>query len=355
MRIVLIVKTMHLRWLKRMEWACLALLALVLGGCAILQPAPEKPPEPKLLSRAASIFSGLEKYVIVTAKPGDTFSSLAAKHMRNTSLGWMIADINGVDVLKPGQTLVIPVIPLERGGLTPAGYQTVPILTYHKLSENGADAVTVTRKSFDDQMMFLKKHGYNVISLDDFYDFLELREPLPRKSVVITFDDGWRSTYDIAYPILRKYGYPATLFVYTDFINEGGGGMTWSILQEMQKGGVSIQSHTKSHRYLNKLSGKETFRTYFEAVKEELDDSAKIIKKHLNTDVKYLAYPYGEMNDLVAALAEKLGYRGALTVERDGNPCFISPYRVNRSMIYGNFDLEDFEKNLKVFNHQGLK
>lgn len=347
--------TSHPHGRKRIGLACLAVAALVLSGCAFLQPAPETLREPQIQTRGTSIFADLEKYVIVTAKPGDSFDSLAATHLQNASLGWMIADINGIDSFKPGQALVIPLVPLERCGLSPGGRQTVPILTYHKLSENGADAVTVTRKAFDDQMLYLKNHGYKVISLDDFFDFLELKEPLPRKSVVITFDDGWRSTYDIAFPILKKYGYPSTLFVYTDFVSEGGGGMTWAILREMQKGGVSIQSHTKSHRYLNKLSGKESFRAYFDAIWEELDDSAKIIRKHLNTDIKYLAYPYGETSDLVAALAQKTGYRGALTVERDGNSCFVSPYRVHRSMIYGNFDLEDFEKNLKIFNHQELK
>jgi peptidoglycan/xylan/chitin deacetylase (PgdA/CDA1 family) len=80
-----------------------------------------------------------------------------------------------------------------------------------------------------------------------------------------------------------------------------------------------------------------------------------IIRQHLGTEVKYLAYPYGETNHLVIALAEKLGYRGALTVERESNPSFVNRYRVNRSMVYGSFDLEDFSKNLKIFNKQALQ
>ena len=339
------------QFLRRIELACLAMIVLVITGCALLHSMPERPaePQPKLT------LSLPQKFVIVTAQSGDSFSSLAAKYLRNPSLGWMIAEVNGIDVLNPWQVLVIPLSPLERDGFTPQGYQTVPILTYHKFSDNGADALTVTRKSFEDQMRFLKNHEYKVISLDEFYDFLELRQPIPRKSVVITFDDGWRSAYDIAFPILKKYGYPATLFVYTDFISEGGNGMTWAILREMMKGGISIQSHTKSHRNLDRRVGRESFRKYFDSIKEELDESARIIKRHLNTDVKYLAYPYGGTNDLVVALVEKLGYRGALTVERHGNPCFAPRYRVKRSMVNGNFDLEDFANNLKVFNYQVLK
>jgi len=341
-----------------MEMICLAVMLFVVTGCALFSPRPDGALEPQTAPvelKPDSPLLPLQNYAIVTARKGDTLSSVAARHLGDSSSGWMIAEINGIADLKPGQVLMIPLHPLERGGLTPRGHQTVPILTYHKFSENVSDAVTVTRKSFEDQMRFLKNKGYKVISLDEFFDFLELKEPIPRKSVVITFDDGWRSTYDIAFPILKKYGYPSTLFVYTDFINEGGNGMTWAILKEMMSGGVSIQSHTKSHRYLDRRQGKESFKKYFDAVKEELDDSAKIIRRHLNIEVRYLAYPYGDTNHLVAAVAEKLGYRGALTVERDGNPCFVHRFRVKRSMIYGNFDLDDFEKNLKVFSFQAVK
>ena len=341
-----------------MKLFCLVVLVLALTGCAFFQSRPEGPavqqPEHVVL-QPDSPLAPLQNFSVATVQSGDSFSSLAAKYLGDSKLGWVIAEINGVDVVKPGQVLIIPQSRLDRCGLTSRGFQTVPILTYHKFSDNVSDAVTVTRKAFEDQMRFLKTHGYRVISLDEFFDFVELKEPVPRKSVVITFDDGWRSTYDIAFPILKKYGYPATLFVYTDFVSEGGSGMTWTILREMMNGGVSIQSHTKSHRYLDRRLAKESFRKYFDSVKEELDESAKIIKRHLNADVKYLAYPYGDTNHLVAALAEKLGYRGAFTVERDGNPCFVHRYRIKRSMIYGNFDLEDFEKNLKVFNAQALK
>ena len=330
--------------LRHIELACLSTIVLAMTGCALFQPGPEIPIEPLT-----------HEFTVVTAQPGDSFSSLAEKHLRNPSLGWIIEEVNGVDALNPGQVLIIPLYPLERGGITPRGYQTVPILTYHKFSETSTDVVTVTRKAFEDQMRFLKNHGYRIISLDEFFDFLELKEPIPRKSIVITIDDGWRSAYDIAFPILKRYGYPVTLFVYTDFITDSGKTMNWAILREMAKGGVSIQCHTKTHRYLDRRIGRETFAQYFESIKKELAESAVIIRRHLGTEVKYLAYPYGETNDVVIALLEKLGYRGALTVERESNPCFVNRYRVNRSMVYGNFDLEDFANNLKVFNNQALQ
>jgi len=230
----------------------------------------------------------------------------------------------------------------------------IPVLTYHKFSKNKSDNMTVTEKAFEEQMRFLKQQGYRVISMNEFFNFLELKSPIPKKSVVITIDDGWRSTYEIAFPILKKYGYPATLFVYTDLISPNDETLGWDLIRKMAQGGIDVQGHTKTHRKLER-SGQESLREFFEAVKRELTESAKIIKRHLNKDVQYLAYPYGDTNTLVIALLMRLGYRGAFTVERGSNPFFTHPHRLKRSMIYGHFDLQDFEKNLTYFSDEALR
>jgi peptidoglycan/xylan/chitin deacetylase (PgdA/CDA1 family) len=313
------------------------LLALLVAGCAMPQPRPQVQTFPN--------------FVAVTAQTGDTFSSLASKYLNDPSMDWVISEFNDVTSLSPGQALIIPLKPYNKGGLTFKGYQTVPVLTYHKFSKNSADAMTVTESAFEEQMRFLKQNGYRVISMDNFFDFLDFKRQIPEKSVVITIDDGWRSTYDVAFPILKKYGYPAALFVYTDLINLNEKTLDWDLIREMAKNGIDIQCHTKTHRNLDTRGSHESFREYFEAVKKELTESAQVIKRRLNIDPKYLAYPYGDTNHLVVALLVKLGYRGAFTVEREGNPFFVHHYRINRSMIYGYFDLQDFEKNLTTFSH----
>ncbi len=131
--------------------------------------------------------------------------------------------------------------------------------------------------------------------------------------------------------------------------------LNWNLLEEMSKSGIDIQCHTKTHRNLDKRNGQESFQEYFEAIKRELVESAEMIRKRLKRDVKYLAYPYGATNDLVIALLKKLGYRGAFTVERDSNPFFVHPYQINRSMIFGNFNIEDFQKNLVLINDRELR
>jgi peptidoglycan/xylan/chitin deacetylase (PgdA/CDA1 family) len=215
--------------------------------------------------------------------------------------------------------------------------------------------LTVTKSTFEEQMNFLKDRGYRVITLGQFFDFLEFKGQIPKKSVVITIDDGWRSTYDIAYPILKKYGYPATLFVYTDLIVGSEKTLTWDLIQEMANNGMDIQCHTKTHRNLTKLEQKESFKYYFEAIEKELSVCRTMVKKKLNIDAKYLAYPYGDTTPLVNELLKKQGYQGAFTIKRGSNPFFIHNYRANRSMIYGDFDLNQFQKNLDVFTEESLK
>ncbi len=315
-------------------------------------PAPPAPPGPAAPRANVRVFSD---FVAVIAQPGDTLSSLAARYLNDPSLDWRIAEFNGISVLKPGQEVVVPLRPVDLGGVTSHGYQTVPILVYHKFSKHVADRMTVREGAFEEQMAFLKRSGYRVITLEDLFDFLDRKHPIPRKSVVITFDDGWRSMYEIAYPILKKYGYPATLFVYTDLIHPSSATLDWAKIREMAQNGIDVQCHTKTHRSLGKKENGETFQAYFEAVKMELVESAKIIKRQLNKDVKYLAYPYGDTNSLVIAMLGKLGFRGALTVVRSSSSFFADDFQVGRSMIYGDFDLTRFQGNLGWISDGGMK
>jgi peptidoglycan/xylan/chitin deacetylase (PgdA/CDA1 family) len=294
-------------------------------------------------------------FIAVIAREGDTLSFFASKYLNDPSMDWFIAEFNDIETLIPGQTLIIPLKPYQKGGLTSKGYQTVPVLSYHHFSLDRADKLTVTKSTFEEQMKFLKDRGYRVITLNQLSDFLEFKSQIPKKSVVINIDDGWRSTYDIVFPILKKYGYPATLFVYTDLIVGSEKTLSWDLIQEMANNGMDIQCHTKTHRHLTTIDQKESFKEYFEAIEKELSACEAMIKKKLNKEVKYLAYPYGDTNPLVIELLKKHGYWGAFTIKRGGNPFFIHNYRLNRSMIYGDFDLNQFEKNLTVFTEESLK
>jgi peptidoglycan/xylan/chitin deacetylase (PgdA/CDA1 family) len=327
----------------------------LLGGCAT--PKTETPPvtvspvaAPPVELRASADF------VAITAQEGNTFSSLAAKYLNDPSMEWWIADFNGLSALTPGQSLIIPLKPYEKGGVSLKGYQAVPVLSYHNFSpDRSTNRMTVTKAAFEEQMKLLKDKGYRVITLDQFLGFLNFKTQIPPKSVVITIDDGWRSALEIAMPILKKYGYPATLFVYTGLIVGSSKTLSWDLVREMEENGIDIQGHTITHRTLTSVNKRESFKEYFDAIERELSESAKIIKAKIGKDIKYLAYPDGETNHLVIDVVKKDGYKAAFTVKRGGNPFFAHNYRINRSMIYGDFDLSQFEKNLIVFSEWAAK
>jgi len=318
-------------------------------------PATSRPPPPPRPPPESSYERLFPDFAAVVAREGDTFSSLAERYLGDAGMGWLIAEFNGLQTVGAGDALVIPLAPFDPLGVSEESYQTVPVLCYHKFSKTTSDKMTVTADAFGSQMRFLKVNGYQVIPLDRLFDFLAGKAQIPKKSVVVTIDDGWRSTYEIAYPILRKYGYPATLFVYTDFVGGGGNALTWEMIAELSRNGFDIQCHTRTHRNLSQISRSESFNQYFESLKREINESTRILKMHLKKEVRYLAYPYGDTNPLVVSLVSKAGYRGALTVQREGNPFFTPKYRVGRAIIYGTYDLQDFQNNLVVASDKALK
>ena len=162
---------------------------------------PVAPPPVEL--RASATF------VAITAQEGNIFSSLAAKYLNDPSLEWWIADFNGLSTLTPGQSLIIPLKPYERGGVSLKGYQTVPVLSYHNFSpDRSTNRMTVTKAAFEEQMKLLKDKGYRVITLDQLLGFLDFKSQIPPKSVVITIDDGWRSASRLRCLSLRSMAIP---------------------------------------------------------------------------------------------------------------------------------------------------
>jgi len=294
-------------------------------------------------------------FKVVRVGQSDTLSSLAQRYLNDRTKGWMIAEYNAIRSVIPGQEIIIPLKSFNKGGLFDTGYQTVPVLSYHRFTTNqtSSNKMVVTQAAFEAQMSYLKDNGYNVITLKQFYAFLDFKNQIPQKSVVITIDDGFRSAFDIAYPILKKYGYTATFFLYTGIVGSTSA-MNWSQIQELAKNGFDIQSQTRTHRDMSTLLQGEDFKSYVSRLEKEITWAQKDIRGKTANKPVFMAYPYGKWNNLVIALLKKHGFRGGLTVMRGSNPMFTENFIVKRAMIFGNYDLNSFIKNLNTFVKEGL-
>jgi peptidoglycan/xylan/chitin deacetylase (PgdA/CDA1 family) len=143
--------------------------------------------------------------------------------------------------------------------------------------------------------------GYNVIPLRHLYEYVAgTRASLPKNAVVITIDDGWRSTYTEAFPELQKRRFPFTVFIYPNIIGKTSNALTWKQIREMAEAGVDIQSHSLTHPYLTKRHNRSKGeKAYAEWLAKELRESRRILEKETGQKVEFLAYPYGDFDDRV--------------------------------------------------------
>ena len=179
----------------------------------------------------------------------------------------------------------------------------------------------MTPEAFDAQMAYLKAHDYRVIPLTDLIAFIQGRKPIPHRALVITIDDGHKSAYTIAYPILRKYGFPATLFVYTDFIGSHEG-LSWQEMQEMVASNlIDIQPHSKTHTNLGLQKPTESNVAYAQRVEKEILLPSRQIQQHLKLPMHTFAYHYGDANDVVIAHLQEQRYHLNVAPTKPWSPC----------------------------------
>ena len=161
-------------------------------------------------------------------------------------------------------------------------------------------AYILSQDRFREQLECIAANGYSPLTLDEV---LNGADELG-KGVVITFDDGWLDNYTNVLPLLRQFGFKATVFVVSDFIGQPGY-LTWDQLREMQLSGIAIHSHTASHRPLAELDESE--------ITHELLSSKKSLEEGLKTAVNFISMPQGSFNQKVLNIARQVGYRAVCT------------------------------------------
>jgi len=303
--------------------------------------------------RGAALYQS-DQAVIYRLAAATTPAALAQRFLADADKAWVVTDNNPGSRFSAGEVVTIPLKNENRGGLYEDGVQVVPILCYHRFGDSCESNLCVSRETFAAQLEYLKQNDYHVISLAQLTEFLEYRAAIPAKSVVITIDDGYRSIYDIAYPLLKQYRYPATLFIYTDFIQATSMAMTWDQVRRMKADGFEIGSHSITHADLTLKKNDEDEGAFLARVTAEIVESKKIIDQELNQDTVFFAFPYGIYNQLTVELSQKAGYRLGLGIQNGGNPFFADPLTLRRNQILSE-DMDYFSKRIKTRQPISLK
>jgi len=192
------------------------------------------------------------------------------------------------------------------------------VLAYHRVNPQGKDSLSVRVRDFEVQTSYLRKRGWESLTLADYY-LRYLRHGIvpPERSFVITFDDGFRDNYLFAYPLLEKYGYNATLFLTVKYIGTNDAfpwqsgpleaedlALSWEQVHHLRGAGFEIGSHTLTHPLLTKLS--------LAAAEKEIVDSKAIIEQRLDEEIYSFCYPSGDFNDAICTLVRRAGYKLAV-------------------------------------------
>jgi hypothetical protein len=249
------------------------------------------------------------------------------------------------DVLAPPDDSVDPKFEEERrtGDIRGSGHFRCAVLMYHGFHDPPRTLYEISSYDFAEQCRFLADSGIEVIPLSTLVDALTTRQysMVPDRCVVITVDDGYQNFYSAARPILKQYGFPATICIYTNFIGGGKIALSWEEIREMSgEGWLEVASHSLTHPNLAKSSGR--FPTYSEWLSREIVGSGNIIQNHLNVPVKVFSYPYGTYNSSADAVVRHSSYEGALTVhpgptDMDTDPFLLPRYGIYRSCTISKF------------------
>ncbi len=200
-----------------------------------------------------------------------------------------------------------------------------PILMYHHVDERWQEwKLSVSPQSFARQMEFLKAHRYRVLSLGEYVDLLKNKKPIPRKSVVITFDDGYDNNFTEAFPVLKKLGFPATIFIQVDGVGRKGY-MTWDDIAILLENGIEIGSHTMHHGFLPDLSDEE--------MREEIYESKAVLENRLQRPITLFSYPGGGFNEKARQHVIDAGYAGAAATHPGPDYPDLDPYALKRLRI----------------------
>lgn len=182
----------------------------------------------------------------------------------------------------------------------------IPILMYHSISDaDPNNSLLVPADMFDEQMAWLEENNFTAMTMDEVMEAMNTGK-VPKRPVVITFDDGYMDNYTSAFPSLKNHNMKGTFFVITSSVDNGYC-MSTDMLKEMQESGMNIENHTENHVELNSLSREEAF--------EEIKNAQIFLRDVIGSEANYLCYPVGRYSDETIEIAKELGIKAAVTTQ----------------------------------------
>ncbi|MHA6249058.1 polysaccharide deacetylase family protein [Pontibacter sp. CAU 1760] len=229
----------------------------------------------------------------------------------------------------------------------PVTTTALPILMYHRVAPDGAQNMQryrVTPERFEEQLRFLRDSGYYSVGAQEWIEAAIDKKPLLGRAVIITFDDGYSDFYEYAWPLLKRYGFSATVFTVTGMVGQVNKWdsefgeevqlMRWQQIRQLYREGVSFEAHTVTHQPLTDLSPLEITR--------ELVGARTALKQQADINPSIIAYPYGATDEVVAHLAGVCGYTAGFGCAAGRATFQHSLLQLPRIEVKGSDDLQQF-------------
>ena len=227
------------------------------------------------------------------------------------------------------------------------------ILLYHHVASDTPPSTSISPENFRNHLEYLRDNEFNVIPLDQMVENLRAGNPIPDKAVAITFDDGYISIYEEAFPMLQSFNFPFTLFLSTGPIDRNQNNyMTWDQIREMSDAGVIIANHMVEHPYMLEKYANEDDDAWLQRLESELISAEQRILNETGQTHRYLAYPYGEFDQDIKTMLAKNSFvglaqnSGAVGVNSD----FLALPRFPLASIYANLETARTKFDTKAFN-----
>jgi len=185
------------------------------------------------------------------------------------------------------------------------------ILLYHHISETTPASTSVAPATFERHLDYLAQESYTVMPLGELVEALVTNAALPARAVALTFDDGYVSVYEEALPQLERRNWPFTVFVATDYLDDGYTGfMSWDQLRDLERRGGTIANHSRDHAYLIRRDVGESQSAWRRRVRDNITASQARLDAELERPLPLFAYPYGEFDSALETIVAELGYVG---------------------------------------------